>query len=451
MSADVEPTVATPAVAAQAVDAQAVARQTYRHSLTANTPLTGKALGAMFGKSDRWGRLVIAEVRNEPQPATTGPPPSPERAAGAVPRSPRQPNPAPETATAPETEMATALEMATATQPTATATARAAAVPATAERKPGQPAGVPLTAGAEPRGYPPVADQHAFGSRHGPAAAPTAVAAAQAPPPHSLPRARSISTWFFVLGALVGMAVSVDTSWRFFQLRVGVSNVTERVCMFAGIEILLLGCGWAMFEGVRGPRRAPGPARWLAWALCAASGYAALTLSGWPIGPARVLFGPVLSVVALHFALGIELRAAGQQRAGTLARVGREVRERVLSRLGLADDTRPAWERTRARAARRAAHLAHVGGWVPRRTARLHRALRVADVAHDPRQRQRLLAELRILQHATDLRGLRQSSPWQPDSAPTTAPTSATTAAAAMAVTAAAESRPGPETGAPSA
>ena len=68
-------------------------------------------------------------------------------------------------------------------------------------------------------------------------------------------RPRSVSTWFFVLGALVGMIVSVDTSWRFFADRVGVTNVVERVAMFAGIEILLVGCGWAMFEGVRGLAR----------------------------------------------------------------------------------------------------------------------------------------------------------------------------------------------------
>lgn len=225
-------------------------------------------------------------------------------------------------------------------------------------------------------------------------------------------RRRSVSTWFFVLGALVGMVVSVDTSWRFFAERVGVTNVAERVAMFSGVEILLIGCGWAMFEGVRGPRRAPGRARWLAWALCGASAYAALTLSGWPIGPARVLFGPVLSVVALHFALGIEMRASGHQRSGTLARVGRELRERLLSRLGLADDGRDALTRTQARAARRAAHLARAK-WAPFRQARLGRALRAANVAHDAAQRQRMLAELQAIEHAAALRNLRQASPWQ--------------------------------------
>jgi hypothetical protein len=227
-------------------------------------------------------------------------------------------------------------------------------------------------------------------------------------------RPRSVSTWFFVLGALVGMIVSVDTSWRFFADRVGVTNVVERVAMFAGIEILLVGCGWAMFEGVRGPRRAPGPARWLAWALCGASAYAALTLSGWPIGPARVLFGPVLSVVALHFALGIELRASGHQRNGTLARVGRELRERLLSRLGLADDGRDALTRTQARAARRVAHLAYAK-WTPFRKTRLSRAMRTANVAHDSAQRNRMLAELQAIEHAAALRNLRQVSPWQAD------------------------------------
>lgn len=37
----------------------------YRQSLDAEMPLTGAALGRMFGKSDRWGRERIGEVRAE--------------------------------------------------------------------------------------------------------------------------------------------------------------------------------------------------------------------------------------------------------------------------------------------------------------------------------------------------------------------------------------------------
>lgn len=44
---------------------RAQARQLYRQSLDAELPLTGRALGDMFNRSDRWGRERIQEVRNE--------------------------------------------------------------------------------------------------------------------------------------------------------------------------------------------------------------------------------------------------------------------------------------------------------------------------------------------------------------------------------------------------
>ncbi|ONI85812.1 hypothetical protein ALI144C_11885 [Actinosynnema sp. ALI-1.44] len=231
-------------------------------------------------------------------------------------------------------------------------------------------------------------------------------------PPADKPQKR-FSTWVFLLGALVGLVVSVDTSWRFFGDELGVTNIPERIAMFAGMEIVLVACGISMFEGVRRRGGTPGPARWLAWALCGASAYAALVLSGPFLGTARVVFGPVLSVVALHFALGVELRARGYQRTGTLARIGRELRERFLSRFGLADDERDALTRTRDRAARRVARLALAPKWTPLRQSRLDRNLRKSNAAHDPEARERMLAELAAIRHARDLRNLSQESPWQ--------------------------------------
>lgn len=248
------------------------------------------------------------------------------------------------------------------------------------------------------------------------ATAPRKVPEAETPqaeqPRAEQPRKR-FSTWVFLLGALVGLVVSVDTSWRFFGDKLGVTNIPERVAMFAGMEIVLVACGISMFEGVRRRGGTPGPARWLAWALCGVSAYAALVLSGPFLGAARVIFGPVLSVVALHFALGVELRARGYRRTGSLARIGRELRERFLSRFGLADDDRDALTRTRDRAARRVARLALAPRWTPLRKSRLDRNLRKSNAAHDPQARARMLAELAAVRHAGDLRGLAQESPWQ--------------------------------------
>ncbi|MDQ0381115.1 hypothetical protein [Amycolatopsis thermophila] len=215
----------------------------------------------------------------------------------------------------------------------------------------------------------------------------------------------------FYLVAFMSLLVSVDTSWRFFGDKLGITNVYERAAMFAVVEVALIACGFAMRAGIRSANGKPGPARLILWALCAASGYMAFDLAGPVSGLARVTLGPVLGVVMLHLALGIELRHSRTQ-ISTWARVSRELKERFLSRLGLGDDERDALARTRDRAARRAAHLARASWFTPFRKTRLDRALRSANVAHDNRMRSRLMAELAAVQHADELRRLDLASPW---------------------------------------
>lgn len=229
----------------------------------------------------------------------------------------------------------------------------------------------------------------------------------------------------FYLAFLIGVAVSADTSYRFFLEKVGIANPVERIAMFSGIEVMLLGAGLAMRRSmVR--RGKPGPTRFLAWGLCAMSALAALILAGWPIGPARTVFGPVLAVLALHYALGIELRdrEAGEktqhEAATMLVRIGRELRERFLSRLGLADDQRTALQRTRERAVNRAARLAGElrflspdSGKYRRKHERYLKALRASNASRDPEQRARVAAAFAIEQHATSLIGMTMESPWR--------------------------------------
>ncbi|ANZ40235.1 hypothetical protein BBK82_33595 [Lentzea guizhouensis] len=214
----------------------------------------------------------------------------------------------------------------------------------------------------------------------------------------------------FYLVALLSIGVSVDTSWRFFEQRLGITDTWERVALFSVMEAALVACGWAMRGGVRRDGR-PGPARLVAWALTAFAAFAALSLSGPVAGTARVLLGPVLGLVMLHLALGIEIRAT-RHKTTTWARVGRELRERCLSLLGLGDDHRDALARTRDRAALRAAKLAIASRWTPFRTSRLRKALHASHVAHDTAQRDRMLRELGVLQHAKKLAETNQPSPW---------------------------------------
>lgn len=233
--------------------------------------------------------------------------------------------------------------------------------------------------------------------------------------------------WFYYLASAGGLAVSLNTSWRFFGDRLGVTGA-ERVVMFSVVELALVACALGMRANVRrldpvtGRTGAPGAPRSVAWVLCGLSAYAALLLSGPVDGIARVALGPLLSLVMLHLALGIEIRNRTTTRTGTWARVADELRERVLSRLGLADDDRDALTRTRERAARRIAVLA-LSGRTPLRTARLSRALRTSNVAHDDRIQRRMLAELAVLRHAGELATLALPSPW---TVPTVTPPSVT-------------------------
>jgi hypothetical protein len=222
--------------------------------------------------------------------------------------------------------------------------------------------------------------------------------------------------WWYYAGAAGGLAVSLNTSWRFFGDRLGVFGA-ERVVMFSVVELALIACALGMRANVRhidpatGRPGSAGAPRLVAWALCGLSGYAALVLSGPVDGTARVALGPVLSLVMLHLALGIEIRHRATVRTKTWARVAGELRERVLSRLGLADDDRNAATRTRERAVARAARLV-VARHAPWRSTRLARSLRAAGVAHDPALRERLLAELAVLRSADQLATLPMFSPW---------------------------------------
>lgn len=222
--------------------------------------------------------------------------------------------------------------------------------------------------------------------------------------------------WWYYAGAVGGLAVSLNTSWRFFGDRLGVTGA-ERVVMFSVLELAFVACALGMRANVRhvdpatGKPGSAGAPRLVAWALCGLSGYAALVLSGPVDGAARVALGPVLSLVMLHLALGIELRHRTGSRNGTWTRVADELRERALSRLGLADDDRDAATRTRERAVTRAARLAlhHRAPW---RSARLARALRAAGVANDPTLREHLLAELAVQRYADQLTTIPLRSPW---------------------------------------
>lgn len=240
-----------------------------------------------------------------------------------------------------------------------------------------------------------------------------------APPARAKPvkkrQAKARGTGPFYLTAFLATLLSLDTAARFFGGELGINGLrvedfSIELAAVCGIgELTLLACGYAMRHNVR-RNDPPGAAQLVAFAMCTAAAFMAFAVGG-PVGGAvRTFFGPVTALVTLHLALRIELKVRLGEARGTWARIGRELRERALSRLGLADDARPALERTRDRAADRAARLAAGGWWF--RKARLARAVRAAGVALDDKQKDRMLRQVAALKTLKSLIELESSSPW---------------------------------------
>jgi hypothetical protein len=221
----------------------------------------------------------------------------------------------------------------------------------------------------------------------------------------------------FYTAAFMSLGLSVDTSWRFFEHKIGIENTVERVGMFAILEVLLISCGWALRAQVRsknggGPK---GPYQAVAWVLTGAAAFMAVMVTDdFLIGLARVVLGPVVGLVALHLALGLDLRHRNPSAStGIAARIANELLQRALSHLGLADDDRDAARRRSDRHARQLAWMVVDG--VPKDAKarkKIDRALRLSNVAHDPEARDRLLAELAVIRHVDELANLDQPSPW---------------------------------------
>lgn len=117
-------------------------------------------------------------------------------------------------------------------------------------------------------------------------------------------RSTSQGTAGFYLVALSATAVSVDTSYRFFGQVLPVGNMVARGVPSVVLALALV----ASVVAIRASRH-PGMARVAAWALCGLSTGMAMALSGLAEGAARAALGPVLVLMALHLALGTEVRA----------------------------------------------------------------------------------------------------------------------------------------------
>jgi hypothetical protein len=187
----------------------------------------------------------------------------------------------------------------------------------------------------------------------------------------------------FYLAAVAGMAVSVDTSWLFFGDVLGVNNLWVRGVMFFVLELAQIACGWGMRASMRQHAR-PGPARLIAWTLCAVSAYMAWSLSGFWVGIARVVLGPILSLIMLHLALGIEVRKLEIRDDSMWLRLVREFRERFLALFGLSDEGRDAKTIARDRARAKAIRIRMTTRGTESDVRQFVKALSAAGIMDDP-------------------------------------------------------------------
>ncbi|MFG2593086.1 hypothetical protein [Streptomyces sp. NPDC048438] len=227
------------------------------------------------------------------------------------------------------------------------------------------------------------------------------------------------------LAALGCTAYSADTSWRFAADYLDMAGTAERAGMFAAAELALFATALMARQNL-GAQGAPGLPGTLVWVITGVQVIPAYAESGPVGGTVRAFVGPVMAAMLWHLAMGIELRlhTPGAASHGLIAVLGREARERLLSRLGIAARDRDAAQITRDRATSHAVTLAaklaectpqQHRNWRGRRlTRRLSTAVGRASVGTDSLQRTQLLDQLAARRHALALATVPLPSPWSP-------------------------------------
>lgn len=225
--------------------------------------------------------------------------------------------------------------------------------------------------------------------------------------------------------AVICTAYSADTSWYFAADHFDMSSTSERATLFAAAEVALFASGLMARQNLNDPAKgAPGAPGVIVWLIVGVQVIPAYSESGIVAGTVRAVFGPIMAGVMWHLVLGIELRhRTGTDSQALPAVLTRELRERLLSWLGLSVRGRDAAQITRDRwtriAAVRAARLSDLDAasarpWRLRRARRrLADAVDHTDAGVLPEQRAVLLDRIAAYQHAAGLATVTLPSPWQ--------------------------------------
>ncbi|MFI7324282.1 hypothetical protein ACIBQ3_06290 [Streptomyces rubiginosohelvolus] len=244
--------------------------------------------------------------------------------------------------------------------------------------------------------------------------------------PHHTNRWRgTVAVPVAAVAALGCTAYSADTSWRFAADYLDMGGTAERVAMFAAAELALFATALMARQNLNGPKQAPGLPGALTWVITAVQVLPAYAESGLVGGTVRAFVGPVMAAMLWHLAMGIELRhrspeAASRDLAAVLVR---QARERLLARLGIADQDADAARLIRDRALSEAVTLIlraesmtdnQRGKRRQRRlTERLHEALERADVDGNPLQDELLLRKLATRKQALGLASITLPPRWK--------------------------------------
>ncbi|MEU0433701.1 hypothetical protein ABZ153_19075 [Streptomyces sp. NPDC006290] len=216
------------------------------------------------------------------------------------------------------------------------------------------------------------------------------------------------------LAAMACTAYSGDTSWGFAEHRLHMTSTTERGAMFAAAELALFSCALMARQNLRGPQGAPGTPGALVWFITGVQVIPAYSESGLVGGTVRAVVGPVMAAMLWHLAMGIELRHAkpGAGSQSLAAVIARELRERLLSRLGLATRGLTAEQITRDRATARAVQLAARPSLHRWGKARLAAAVARSGVGTDPEQLDVMMRMLAARRGAGTLATVELPSPF---------------------------------------
>ncbi|MFF2522450.1 hypothetical protein [Streptomyces liangshanensis] len=237
----------------------------------------------------------------------------------------------------------------------------------------------------------------------------------------SVRKVSSVPVAVAAVGALICTAYSADTSWRFAAHELHMTDTTERAVMFAAGEVALFACALMARANKRATATADsagtaGTPGVLVWFITGVQVVPAYSESGVVGGTVRAIIGPVLAGLLWHLAMGLEIRVArpGALSTGLPALIGRELRERLLSYLGLATRDRTAEQIARDRATARAVRLASRRLRTPWGRARLAAAVARSGAALDDDQADRLMRQLAARRSAEQLATLAITSPWRP-------------------------------------